>query len=188
MKLGIKWGVYTSLGFIVLVLALYLAKVNLRDDFMQIIVGAGTFFLFVGVALSILINFNRKRAGGLSMLEDIKTGLASSAIFAIVVAVFMVLYFSSIDKEFAERRKEFIIEKMQDPEAVESLEEQMAADPDTYHGKSVDDMIERNIDNVEHMLTPGTVFPIALFSLLLLGMVYSFLITAFNRLVLAKLK
>lgn len=188
MKLGIKWGIYTSLGFIVLVLGLFLAKVNLRDDFMQIIVGAGTLFLFIGVALSILINFNRNKQGGLSMLEDIKAGLSSSAIFAIVVAVFMVLYFSSIDKEFAERRKEFIIEKMQDPEHIKALEEQMEANPDHYNGKSVDDMIERNIDNVEHMLTPGTVFPIALFSLLLLGMVYSFLITAFNRLVLARLK
>lgn len=188
MKLGVRWGIYSSLGFIVVVLGLFLAEVNLRDDFMQIIVGIGTLFLFVGVALSILINFNRNKEGGLSMLVDIKTGLAASALFAIITSVFMVMYFSSIDEGFAERRKQYIIEMMQNPEALAELEKQMAADPDTYKGKSLEDIQERNIDNVEHMLSPGTVFPIALFSLLLLGMVYSFLITAFNRLVLARLK
>ncbi len=188
MKIGIKFGIYSSLGFIIIVMSLYLAKVNLRSDFMQIMVGLGTFCLFVGVALSILINYNRNRKGGLSMLEDIKTGLSSSAIFAVLIAAFLVLYFSTIDKNFAERRKENLIEMMQDPEAVAQLEKKMEEDPDTYKGKSVEDIQERNIANVEHMLSPGTVFPIALFSLLLLGMVYAFLVTAFNRLVLAKIK
>lgn len=188
MKIGVKFGVYSSLGFIVIIMIMFLAKMNLRSDFMQIMVGIGTFALFVGVALSILINYNKNRAGGLSMLEDIKTGLSSSAIFAVLIAVFLVLYFSKIDDKFVERRKEEIIERYQDPKEIAKLEEQMGADPDTYSGKSLDDMIERNIDNVEHMLSPGTVFPIGLFSLLLLGMVYSFLITAFNRLILTKLK
>jgi ABC-type proline/glycine betaine transport system permease subunit len=188
MKIGIKWGIFTSLAFIVIILALFMAKVNLRSDFMQIMVGAGTLCLFIGVALSILINYNKNRHGGLSMLVDIKTGIASSAVFAVIISIFLVLYFSTIDSEFAERRKQDLIERMQDPEAVAELQEQMDANPDTYKGKSLDDMIERNIDNVEHMLSPGTVFPIALFSLLLLGMVYSFLITAFNRLILAKLR
>lgn len=187
MKIGIKYGIFTSLAFIVIVMVLFLAKVNLREDFMQMMVGAGTLCLFIGVALSIIINFNRNRKGGISMLVDIKTGLASSAVFATLVSVFLVLYFSSIDSNFAERRKEQLIERMQEPDAVAELQKQMEANPDTYKGKSVDDMIERNVENVEHMLSPGTIFPIALFSSLLLGMVYSFLVTAFNRLVLAKL-
>lgn len=188
MNLGIKFGIYTSLTFILIILGLFVSGINLREDFMQIMVGAGTLCLFVGVALSIIINFNRNKTGGISMLVDIKTGLASSAIFAILISLFLVLYFTSIDSEFAERRRDQIIEQMQEPEAVAELQKQMEADPDAFKGKSVDDMIERNVDNVEHMLSPGTVFPIALFSLLLLGMVYSFLVTAFNRLILAKLK
>lgn len=187
MKIGIKFGVFSSLAFIVIILSLFVAKVNLRSDFMQIMVGLGTLCLFIGVALAILINYNKNRHGGLSMLVDIKTGLASSAIFAVVIAIFLVLYFSYIDSKFAERRKQDLIELMQDPKAMEELQEKMEADPDAYKGKSIEDIQERNIENVEHMLTPGTVFPIALFSLLLLGMVYSFLVTAFNRLVLAKL-
>ncbi|CAG5086186.1 DUF4199 domain-containing protein [Parvicella tangerina] len=188
MKIGLKFGVYTSLGFIIIIMSLFMAEVNLRSDFMQIMVGIGTFCLFIGVALSILINYNRNKKGGLSMLVDIKTGLTSSAVFALLIAVFLVLYFSKIDDDFVERRKEEIIERYQDPKEIEKLEEQMGANPDTFKGKSLDDMIEQNIANAEHNLTPVRIFPIALFSLLLLGMVYSFLITAFNRLVLAKLK
>lgn len=190
MKIGLKFGIFTSLAFIIIVLSLYLAKVNLRSDFMQILVGLATFCLFVGVAMSILINFNKNKnkTEGLSMLVDIKVGLASSAIFAIVGSIFLVSYFSVIDADFVERRKQDLIERMQNPEAVAELQKQMEESPDTYKGKSVEDMQERNIDNVEHMLQPSTVFPIALFSLLLLGMVYSFLITAFNRIILVRLR
>lgn len=188
MKIGLKFGIFSVLGFIVIILSLFLAKVNLRPDFMQIMVGIGTLCLFVGVALSILINYNKNKQGGLSLLVDVKTGLAASAMFAIIGSVFLIVYFSSIDSDFAKRRKDQLIEMMQEPEAKAELQKQMDENPDSYKGKSLDDMIERNVENVEHMLQPGTVFPIALFSLLLLGMVYSFLITAFNRLILAKLK
>lgn len=154
---------------------------------MVILIGAGTLSLFIGVAMSILINFNRNRAGGLSMLVDIKTGLTASAIFALISAIFLVVYFTSIDPDFKERKKEEWIAKMQEPENLKALEEKMKENPDMYTGKSLEDIQERNIDNTLHMLSGGTVFPIALFSLLLLGMVYTFLVTAFNRLILAKL-
>jgi hypothetical protein len=67
------------------------------------------------------------------------------------------------------------------------LKEKMEESPENFSGKSADDIQEMNYNNVEHMLSPSTVFPLSLFSLLLLGMIYSFFVMAFNRLILSKL-
>ncbi|MCB9195044.1 MAG: DUF4199 domain-containing protein [Flavobacteriales bacterium] len=187
MNIGLKSGIYSALGFIVVILSLFIFKVNHKEAFMLLLIGSGTLAIFVGVAVSILVNFNRNRTGGLSLLSDIKVGLTSSAVFSILAAIFLVVYFTSIDPEFKERRKEEWLARMQEPEALKLLEEKMKENPDMYKGKSLEDIQERNIDNTLHMLGASTIFPISLFSFLLMGMVYTFLVTAFNRLILAKL-
>ena len=121
------------------------------------------------------------------MIVDLKMGITAAAVYSLVVSCFLFFYFSTLDPTYPEMRKEQIITGLQDKEAVETLNEQMEANPDNFAGKSSDDIQEMNFNNVEHMLSAGTVFPLSLFSLLLLGMIYSFFVMAFNRMILAKL-
>jgi hypothetical protein len=146
-----------------------------------------TFCLLLAVTISILVNFNRHKKNGLSMLEDIKTGLTSSSVYAVVIALFITFYYLVLDPGYTEYRVKERIAAMQTPEALAALEQKMLEHPEHYAGKSVADIQEMNMDGVVYILDAKKAFPITLFSLLLLGMVYSFLIMALNRMVLSKI-
>ena len=121
------------------------------------------------------------------MIVDLKMGMSAAAIYSIIISSFLFLYFSVLDPTYPEMRKQTIIAGMQNQDAIDELNAQMEANPDSYNGKSSDDIQEMNHNNVEHMLSAGTVFPLSLFSLFFLGMIYSFFIMAFNRMILSKL-
>lgn len=187
MKFPIKMGLIASGIYILLELILLLSGINQDRNVILLALGANSLILLIGVALSILINFNRNRKGGLSMIVDLKMGITTAAVYSIIVSSFLLLYFSVLDPSYPEMRKEQIISGLQEKEAVDDLKEKMEESPENFSGKSADDIQEMNYNNVEHMLSPSTVFPLSLFSLLLLGMIYSFFVMAFNRLILAKL-
>jgi hypothetical protein len=187
MKLPIKIGLIGAGIYIILELILLFTGLNKSRDVIVLSLGANTLILVLIVALSILINFNRNKHGGLSMIVDLKMGIIASAIYSVIISSFLFLYFSVLDPSYPEMRKQQIIAGMQNQDAIDHLNESMEANPDNYAGKSSDDIQEMNHNNVEHMLSANTVFPLALFSLFFLGMVYSFFVMAFNRMILSKL-
>lgn len=187
MKLPIRLGLLGAGVYIVIELILLITGLNKSREVIVLSLGMNTLILLLIVAFSILINFNRNKKGGLSMIVDLKMGIIASAIYSVIVASFLFLYFSVLDPSYPEMRKQQIISGMQDQEAIDELDKQINANPNLTNGKSSDDIQEMNHNNVEHMLSAGTVFPMALFSLFFLGMVYSFFIMAFNRMILSKL-
>ena len=84
-------------------------------------------------------------------------------------------------------KKETLINLTSSEELFLEAEKKISEDPDYYKGKSAEDLIEMQQDNIIDIMEPSKVFPITLFSLLMLGMVFSFLITALNRAVLSKI-
>ena len=52
--------------------------------------------------------------------------------------------------------------------------------PNYYHGKSAEDLIEMQQDNINDLLQPSKVFPLSLFSFLLVGMIFT-IITVFIK-------
>ena len=45
--------------------------------------------------------------------------------------------------------------------------------PNYYNGKSAEDLIEMQQDNINDLLQPSKVFPLSLFSFLLVGMIFT---------------
>jgi hypothetical protein len=74
-----------------------------------------------------------------------------------------------------------------DPAVEHGVDQTIKSNPDMYYGKSSEDIRDNEQEGINMLLNPNKVFLISLLALLVLGMFYSFLVTAFNRLVLAKL-
>lgn len=188
MKLSIKNALLFSGIYIFAELIFFILGFNHIESIMMIRVVGVSLLMLLAVAISILVNFSRNKAGGLSMLVDLKTGIASAAVFALIISLFLTTYFSVIDTEFAENRKAAFSAAIQDPEERAKLEKRLEEENTNLAiGQTIDDLIEQNHDNMVQMLSPKTVFPMALFSLLLLGMIYAFGVTALNRIILVKL-
>jgi len=57
---------------------------------------------------------------------------------------------------------------------------QIIENPDYFNGKSADDLIEMQQDNIEEFLQPSKVFPISLFGFLLIGLVFTAILSVLN--------
>tara|TARA_Y100001934_G_C12027161_1_gene619604 strand:+ start:122 stop:715 length:594 start_codon:yes stop_codon:yes gene_type:complete len=143
--------------------------------------------LLIIVAYSILTAYNKIKHTSPSLIEDIKNGLKTSSIYAIIISVFIFSYYQWIDPSYPEIKKQQLLELTIQKEMSKIADEKMKENPDLYYNKSKEDLIEMQQDNIIDIMEPSKVFPITLFSLLMLGMVFSFLITALNRAVLSKI-
>jgi len=149
--------------------------------------GANTLCLLMAVAISIVTNFNKKKHEGVSIVVDLKIGIKTSAIYALTIACFLLVYYKWIDPEYPEIRRQQWIEMTETKKFSEGVEEKIKNNPEIFNGKSPEDIRDNEQEGINVLLNSNKVFLISLLSLLVLGMFYSFLITGFNRLVLAKL-
>ncbi len=186
-----KIGIVAAFIYIVFELIIVALGYSHNTDVHVIAFGFNTFCLLVAVVYSILSEFNIKLAGGkgVSLLYDIKAGLRTVSAYAVIIAFFIFSYYNWIDPEYPKIRAEQHMARIQNQKFNEQAKLKMESAPEMYEGKSIEDLRDTNETAINMILTPSfkIVFPITLFSLLLIGMIYTFIITGFNRLILVKL-
>ena len=184
-----KIGLIGALVYIAFELAIVATGYNHNESAHVIAFAVNTLCLLLAIAYSILSEFNRLKSNGVSLLHDIKSGLRTTSIYALTVAVFIFSYYKWIDPEYPKLRAEQHLARVKAEQFEETAKIKMQEAPEMYEGKSIEDLRDTNEDAIKMILDPSPVkiFPITLFSLVMLGMVYTFMITGFNRLVLAKL-
>jgi len=183
IKTALIWaGIYMAIE-IGIVLAGYSHDPNVH----VIAFGLNTLCLLLAVGISIVSNFNKKKHEGVSIVIDLKTGMKTSAIYALTIASFVLIYYKWIDPEYPEIRRQQWIAATETKQFSEDVDKKILDNPDMFYGKSSEDIRDNEQEGINMLLNPNNVFLMTLLALLVLGMFYSFLVTAFNRLILAKL-
>ncbi len=186
-----KIGIVAAAIYILFELVIVFLGYNHNANAHVIAFGFNTFCLLGAVAYSILSEFNKERlkGQGVSLLHDIKSGLRTVSTYAVIIAFFIFSYYNWIDPEYPKIRARQHLERAQHENFDAQAKVKMEAAPEMYEGKSIEDIRDTNEAAINMILQPTfkTIVPMTLFSLLLLGMLYTFLITGFNRLILAKL-
>ncbi len=186
-----KIGIVAAIIYMVFELAIVFLGYNHNENVHVIAFGVNTLILLIAVAYSILSEYNRKLQDGkgVSLLHDIKSGLRTVSTYAVMISLFVFSYYNWIDPEYSKIRAQQHLERTQHENFEEQAKLKMEAAPEMYEGKSIEDLRDTNEAAIEMVLTPSfkNIIPMTLFSLILLGMVYTFVITGLNRLVLAKL-
>lgn len=186
-----KIGIIAAVIYMVFELAIVFLGYNHNPNIHVIAFGFNTFCLLVAVAYSILSEFNieRSKGKGVSLLHDIKSGLRTVSTYAVIIAFFIFSYYNWIDPEYPKIRARQHTERIEHENFDAQAKAKMQAAPEMYEGKSIEDLRDTNETAINMILQPTfkIIVPITLFSLILLGMIYTFIITGFNRLVLAKL-
>lgn len=186
-----KIGLIAAFIYIIFELTVVFLGYNHDENVHVIAFGFNTLILLLAVAFSILSEFNLKlkEGKGVSLLHDIKSGLRTVSVYAVIISLFIFSYYNWIDPEYSEIRAQQHIARTQHENFEEQAKLKMEAAPEMYEGKSIEDLRDTNEAAIKMILTPSfkNIIPMTLFSLILLGMVYTFLITGLNRLLLAKL-
>lgn len=186
-----KIGLIAAIIYMIFELAIVFLGYNHNENVHIFAFGFNTFILLAAVAYSVLSEFNiqRLKGQGVSLLHDIKSGLRTVSVYAVVISLFIFSYYNWIDPEYPKIRAQQHLERTQNARFDEQAVQKMAAAPEMYEGKSIEDLRDTNEAAIDMILQPSfkSIVPISLFSLLLLGMLYTFVMTGLNRLVLAKI-
>ena len=126
------------------------------------------------IAIVLAVNYQNPT---ISRLDNLKKGILISIVFSLSISFYFFSYHKWINPEFLENKKQSLIELSENPETLRQAKENINSNPDFYNGKSAEDLVEMQQENINDLLKPGKVFPISLFSFLFLGMLSTLIIS-----------
>ncbi len=153
-------------------LLVYLSKMEV--DFRLSLVSFIFHSLNLIIAIVLAVNYQNPT---ISRLDNLKKGILISIVFSLSISFYFFSYHKWINPEFLENKKQSLIELSENPETLRQAKENINSNPDFYSGKSAEDLVEMQQENINDLLKPGKVFPISLFSFLFLGMLSTLIIS-----------
>lgn len=153
-------------------LLVYLSKIEV--DFRLSLVSFIFHSLNLIIAIVFAVNYQNTT---ISRLDNLKKGILISIVFSLSISFYFFSYHKWINPEFLENKKQSLIELSENPETLRQAKENINSNPDFYSGKSAEDLVEMQQENINDLLKPGKVFPISLFSFLFLGMLSTLIIS-----------
>ena len=116
-----------------------------------------------------------------SRITNFKKGLTISIVFSFFISFYFFSYHKWINPSFLENKKKELMDIALSEQTFISAENKIKEDPDYYSGKSAEDLIEMQQENINEFLQPTKVFPISLFGFLLIGMMFTVIVTISNH-------
>ena len=165
--------------FISLVFELIIHLSNIEIDFQMSLVNFIFHCLNLIIAIVLAVNYQNPT---ISRLDNLKKGILISIVFSLSISLYFYSYHKWLNPEFLENKKKLLIELSENPETIRQAKLNINSNPDFYNGKSAEDLIEMQQENINDILKPGKVFPISLFSFLFLGMISSLIISLLTNL------
>ena len=153
-------------------LLVYLSKMEV--DFRLSLISFIFHSLNLIIAIVLAVNYQNPT---ISRLDNLKKGILISIVFSFSISFYFFSYHKWINPEFLENKKQSLIELSENPETLRQAKENINSNPDFYNGKSAEDLVEMQQENINDLLKPGKVFPISLFSFLFLGMLSTLIIS-----------
>ena len=153
-------------------LLVYLSKIEV--DFRLSLVSFIFHSLNLIIAIVLAVSYQNPT---ISRLDNLKKGILISIVFSLSISFYFFSYHKWINPEFLENKKQSLIELSENPETLRQAKENINSNPDFYNGKSAEDLVEMQQENINDLLKPGKVFPISLFSFLFLGMLSTLIIS-----------
>lgn len=172
MKTSVKYGIIFALAWIVISMILFYARLS-GVAFLPMIL-LNLFMMLCAIATGLYLT-KKERNWELGIFaDDFKTAMQGGIVYAILIAAFVYLYHSTIDTSIVdvivEERMEVLHEAVPDAETYKELQEN---DP-TWKGKSYDDYIENQEDQIRSIVSPNAIFIMHLMGLSILAFFYSF--------------
>ena len=157
-----------------LVFELLIHLLNLEIDFQLSLISFIFHSLNLIIVIVLALNYQNPT---ISRLDNLKKGILISIVFSLSISFYFYSYHKWINPDFLENKRQSLIELSENPETLRQAKLNINSNPDFYNGKSAEDLLEMQQENINDILKPGKVFPISLFSFLFLGMISSLIIS-----------
>jgi hypothetical protein len=178
MKKSINIGIGFAVIWIILKLVAFNFQVFLTD--LKPFIFAN--MLFVTVAISIALYLKKRTQESVILLDDVKTGMASSIIYTVIVSVFIYFYYQSIYPEFNSSKISEMEILLEDESKVEELRK---SNPDMENISS-DEIRSQVLNSIGQYYSAQFTMTISLLGLLIYSTLNSLLISLIFRKVIFK--
>ena len=170
----IKTGLFAlSLSVIIDVLILQFPE-NIQVKFSEISIPIHVLIMIIFIGGSII------RSNNISRINNFKNGIIISLVFSLGISAYYFSYYKWVNPTYLIEKKEALIALTKDDELLELAKEKIKNEPEYYKGKSPQDLIEMQQDNIKEMFKPGKIIPLYLMIFTLSGMVFSLIISLLN--------
>ncbi len=116
----------------------------------------------------------------ISRLTNFKKGIVISLVFSLGISSYFYSYYKWINPNYLTEKKEALIDLTNEEELLNLAEKKIKIDPEYYFGKSAQDLVEMQQENIEEMYKPGKIVPLYLMVFTLSGMVFSLIISSLH--------
>ena len=130
--------------------------------------------------LIIFIVFIVVRGKEISRLTNFKKGIVISLVFSFGISTYYYSYFKWLNPTYLIEKKEALMSLTNEGELILLAEEKIKNDPEYYRGKSAQDLVDMQQENIEEMYKPGKIIPLYLMIFTLSGMVFSLIISSLH--------
>jgi hypothetical protein len=147
--------------------------------------GMKSFYQQLSIPIHILIQiifivFIVVRGKEISRLTNFKKGIVISLIFSTGISTYFYSYFKWVNPTYLIEKKESLMALTNEDELLLIAEEKIKNDPEYYRGKSAQDLVDMQQENIEEMYKPGKIIPLYLMIFTLSGMVFSLIISTLH--------
>lgn len=174
MHYSIKNAFIFSLVYISFEVGMIIAGLQYSENASFLSYAASSGALMFAIALTLYTSAKENAPQG--FIGDIKHGLRTSGLYAIITALFIVMYHLYLVPDYADIRIEMVKET--------AMNTPLDVIQENNSGISQEDFVAMQTDNASFWLTPKKIFPMVLLGVMLLGFMYTFVFTAIFRKVL----
>lgn len=155
-----------------------LFQMGLQQQQYQMVILANLLFVLLAVFFALREITKTRGPEGVSFLADVKLGLQTAALYALLTASFVYVYYKWIDVEFLNSMQEHLITQVETAIENESIPK----------GTTKHQFLEDSARQAEMIYSPGSQFTITMIGLIMMGFIYSFFLTFLNRKVLSRFR
>lgn len=177
MRITVKTGLLFALGWILVKMSMYSAGMldsQIPGTLINIL------FLLLAISVGLFLSKTKKKEAT-NALSDIKDGMSAGLPYTLIVSLFLYFFYGNIDREFTDHKiaeRLTATEKMlEEPGEWEDFKD---ANPD-YETYSKEQFLKEERTKIEAANNPRSIFIMSLLGGLMLGTLYSIVVTAIYR-------
>ncbi len=179
MKITVKVGILFA--FIWMMVKISFLGMGKANEMLVPAVMTNIFLLLSSISVGLYLTKRKEIDEESSALKDVKNGMTSGLIYAILVSTFMYLYYAKIDTEFNRHQiteSEMWFEKqIKDPKALNEIRSSNEA----FETMTITELRKHYKKNIKANFSPLSTSTVGLLAMLLLGTLNSIFVTAVYR-------
>ncbi|MFN5417123.1 MAG: DUF4199 domain-containing protein [Flavobacteriia bacterium] len=184
MRITVKTALICSLIWIIIKMSYHLIWPNTTE--LTPMIFSNMFLLITSISMGLYLHKKKEGFAAGNALSDIKSAMTAGVPYAVIVSIFMFLYYNNINPAFIEQIREpkmKVLEKELSSEKYIKKLKQMNPELET---KTTEEIHKLGVDNLNAQTNPKSTSIMSLLGMIMMSTVYSILITVIYRKVLIK--